>query len=329
MSTLTVNTTSNSGRIQSSNATYATARSGGTLTAFSTLHTIGQTTGFNVFASYLDFDTSSIPIGSSITAVTLQLWGTSDFSTTDFIVQARLFDYGSSLTSADWVAGASMGALPLLATFATSGGWATSAYNTFTENGTTFRTNLNLGGITRIIVVSDRTVSGTAPTGNEDVVAASHDSDANSAHWPLLTVTYAASASRTVSSTTGLKATLTRTLSSTARLKATLARTLSSSTLFKASVARTVSSTSLLTLRLTRTVSSTSLFRQTLARTIASTTLLSGSPRRTITSTTLLAFHQLTPLEAGTTSDGVTGATGDGAIHAVMTGSGATKARFS
>src|SRR6185312_10585298 len=105
--------------------------------------TTGQSkpASFALFESFLDFDTSTIPVGSTINSVSLQLWGTTA-SGGSFTAQVYLFDYGSSLTTADWVDGSTISALPLLATFATSG-VAFSAYNTFAENGTVFRSNIN------------------------------------------------------------------------------------------------------------------------------------------------------------------------------------------
>lgn len=138
---------------------------------------------------------------------------------------------------------------------------------------------------------------------------------------------------------------LPRTISSTTGFKATPARTVHATTGFTSTLSRLLHGTTGLKATLTRRVTSTTLFRS--LRTITSTTLFSGSPHRRVASSTLFAYDLSSPLLAPTVTDGATSASGmdasaaalasddannaslSGPLHAVMIGSGGTKARFS
>lgn len=209
MATLTAYSSTADGYIESNSATYSTARAGGgTLNAIAAANfcNLGQRLGgdYYCYEAFLDFDTSSIPDDATITAVELSLCGNGDDSSvTDFDLEARLHDWGASLTTADWVAGADLGGKTLLASKATSG-WSASAYNAFTENGSNFRDNINKTGVTRILICSSRHRAGNAPTGNEYVgfLAAEWSSD------PKLVVTYTTSTTHTAAAALSVTATL-------------------------------------------------------------------------------------------------------------------------
>jgi hypothetical protein len=156
------------GVVYSSNASYATARTGGSLGAGVGGTTIGQATfpPYYIFECLYSFDTSAV-VGT-VQSATLHLYGNVDSSATDFIAEARLRDFGATVTTADWVGGDSLAALPLLATFNTAAGWSTAGYNQFTSE-SAFISNINQSGFTRILVHSSRHRIGNAPTGNEYV----------------------------------------------------------------------------------------------------------------------------------------------------------------
>lgn len=182
------------GHIESGNATYATARSGGTLgtnSAIASLY-IGQYKpgDYQCIEGFISFDTSALTDSDTISNAALGLYGSGNFSTTDFTIEARVQDWGATLTAADWVAGADLSAKTRVATFATSG-FSTSAYNDFTEDGTNFQSNVNKTGTTYLILVSDKLVSGTAPTGDEFVGVYSADTSGTTQD-PKLVVTHAA-----------------------------------------------------------------------------------------------------------------------------------------
>ena len=187
------------GFIESSHAsTYSTARSGGGTKVAPTTEVylqigqnyLGSEFGYYLYESFLSFDTSTIPDSAIISAVTLSLHGGGyvDQSTTDFTIEARTYDWGASLTTADWVAGADLSSNTLLASRSTSG-WSTSAYNDLTENGSNFVSAINKTGITRIILCSSRTKDGTTPTGAEYVNLGASEKSGTS-NDPKLSVTY-------------------------------------------------------------------------------------------------------------------------------------------
>lgn len=189
---------------QSSSTTYATARAGtGTLIAGSDLSSIGRAgqtlSGADYFCyeSLVSFDTSSIDDAAVITDVALALSGSSDQSATDFVIQARLHDWGASVTTADWVAGADLSSKTLLATWNTSG--YSADYNTFTSE-TAFISNVSLTGTTYILLCSKEQTDNSAPTGNEYVDFNSANTSGTSQD-PKLTVTYSPVASATGAAT--------------------------------------------------------------------------------------------------------------------------------
>lgn len=156
--------------IYAANATYATARTNGTGGAVDsgTSLVVGQiflSPTYFVYEDFIAFDTSSV-VGTIVSA-TLSLYGVADASTTDFVVQARLHDWGATVTSADWVAGASLSSKTLLASMNTSA-FSAATYNLLTSDAA-FVSNINQAGVTRMLLCSSRTVSGTPPTGNEFV----------------------------------------------------------------------------------------------------------------------------------------------------------------
>jgi hypothetical protein len=155
------------GVVYSNNASYATARAGGSLGAGAGGTTVGQATfpPYYIFECFYSFDTSAV-VGT-VQSATFQLYGNANSSATDFIMEARLKDFGATVTTVDWVGGDSLAALPLLATFDTAG-WSLAGYNEFTSEAA-FISNINQSGFTRILVASSRHRTGDAPTGDEMV----------------------------------------------------------------------------------------------------------------------------------------------------------------
>ena len=193
--TTTAYASTGDGHITSSDATYATARSGSGLTVqtASTLNTSGQT--FNTptyfcYETFIDPDTSAIPDTDAISSAVLSLYGGTDGSTTNFTNNARLFDWSTSLTTADWIAGESLSAQTLLATFP-SASYVDAVYNDFTSDAA-FIANVDKTGETRIILSSDRHEAGNTPTGPEYIQWSSADV-AGTTQDPKLVVTHAAS----------------------------------------------------------------------------------------------------------------------------------------
>jgi hypothetical protein len=184
MTVSTFFSSSEDGRIRSIHSVYSTARAGSSLAMDKTSagagsQTIGQhfdATNYTCFEMFLDFDTSSIPDTDTIESVVLSVYGNANESTTDFTVEARLHDWGPTLETADWVAGADLASKTLLATFNTAS-WTIAGYNDFTSDGA-FVSNINKTGVTRLVLCSSRHRVGTTPTGLERVhIYASEQAD--------------------------------------------------------------------------------------------------------------------------------------------------------
>lgn len=173
----------NDGHIFSNDSgTYANARAMATSPSVNntaTVITFGQADfggpDYYCYEGFVDFDTSAIADTDTVTSATLSLWGQTDASATDFTMEAREWDWGGALTTADVVAGASLSGKTLLASLTTAG-LSTSGYNAFTESGTNFQTATNMKtGTVSIILDSSRQTSGTTPTGTEYVSVQSAD----------------------------------------------------------------------------------------------------------------------------------------------------------
>ena len=182
MASLTVACGSNRGRVYSASATYSTARSGGGALLQNSEFWVGQQTGYTVHESFLDFDTSGLPDNAVISNCDLAINVINDLSATDFTIKASLRDYGSALTTADYVAGASLAALTLLASKSTSG-IATNEYISLTPE-SAFNSNVSLTANTRIILFSSLLEAGTTPTETDIIIIDS------TTYVPQLTITY-------------------------------------------------------------------------------------------------------------------------------------------
>lgn len=187
------------GLITSSDPTYTTARSGGTfsVSTSATSHSVGQRNflgSSDCYETFVSWDTSSIADGDAVSAVTLDMWLVSDTSTgAEFTVEARDYDWSTSVTSADWVAGANLGNYTLCASIGTSGIGSTGAYKTFTSQAAFLTvTNLKTGTV-HLILASDRLRQGNAPSTNtNEYVDFSFADTAGTTQDPKLTVTHAA-----------------------------------------------------------------------------------------------------------------------------------------
>jgi hypothetical protein len=188
VSTLTVYSDAADGLVYGLNATYTTARSTASV-ADGTYLFIGQALGYYCGESFLSFITSDVPDDATISAAILSLYVAGEQSVTDFTLEARLRDWGATLTTADWVAGASLSALTLLASKSTVG-ISGAAYLALTSEAA-FATNVNKTGTTLLLLDSSRHVAGTTPTGNEYIDCSSSEY-AGTTQDPKLVVTYTA-----------------------------------------------------------------------------------------------------------------------------------------
>lgn len=160
------------GRVMSSTNSYANARSGApsdlSATSTATEVDVGQqffSGTYYLYEAFFSFDTSVVQ--GTIQSVTLSMYGQTDASNTDFTVEARLRDFGPTVGIDDWVPGADLDGLPLLASLTTVG-FTTSAYMDFVSEAA-FAANINQAGFTRMVLASSRLRAGSAPGSNEFV----------------------------------------------------------------------------------------------------------------------------------------------------------------
>lgn len=170
--TITVYSDATDRGVYSTNAVYLTSRAGSNLVldASETVSGIAwsfSSPDFVCQEAMIAFDTSSIPDTATITAAVLHGRGIGVTDGTAWIMEARLHDWGTTVTTADYVPGADLAAKTLLATRAVSAGWSTTAYNAFTS-ATGMLGAINKTGFTRMVLTMDGLRSTVAPTGTGD-----------------------------------------------------------------------------------------------------------------------------------------------------------------
>jgi hypothetical protein len=139
-----------------------------TLDVYTNTHRVGQnfTTNYYAKESFLEFDLTSIPDNESIVSATLSLKTTSfDYSDTDFTIEARQHDWGTTVTTADWVPATSLGSKTLLASWNTSAWTANVRHNMTSE--AALLSAISPTGILRMVLCSSRHRTQATPTGEE------------------------------------------------------------------------------------------------------------------------------------------------------------------
>lgn len=185
MSVTTVYSDASDGQIDSNNATYLTARSGGTLTVTGTNLRVGQDfTGglYHCYESFLSFDTTGLTSPVSATLSLVDAVG----ATASWTIEARAQDFGLTLDTTDWVPGANLSALTLLATF-DAASFTGGVYHDFTD--VAMAANINAAGFTRMIIDSSRMVAGTVAISGENFIAQPSET-AGTTSDPKLTLTF-------------------------------------------------------------------------------------------------------------------------------------------
>lgn len=158
------------GHAFSSNATWAGARDGPatfTNATNTTTHVGADLNGglYDVYQTFLSFDTSSIPDGDTIATVALELNRTGLTAADGAAsIEVRPYDWGAAIDTSDFRSMAQLNALTLLAT-SPSSDWGTSGYKAFTENGSNFRSAINKTGTTYLVLNHSFQTANTTPTG--------------------------------------------------------------------------------------------------------------------------------------------------------------------
>ena len=196
MATLTVYAEASDGRITSSSTTYATARSGSSLVVNTTAAMmVGQrylSTTYYTYLGYTQYDTSSLS-GQEVSAAAEYLYLSGDSTDADYLEEVRAYDWSTTLTTADWVAGANLGDYTLLSSKTVS---PSAGYNEFPTSAN-FIANINTGGFTRLVHSSSRHRNGDVPTASEFVSWLSSEA-AGTTSDPKLVITYAPPVPNTV-----------------------------------------------------------------------------------------------------------------------------------
>ncbi len=211
MPTVTIYSDASDGGVYSStsNSTYADARSGtgtATLDADSTNTTflVGQLYwepppyNYPTYAchqGFVSFPTSTILSLWTITDLNLSLYCNTDNSTADFQTEVRVYDFGGSVSTADYRAGSSLSGYTKVATF-DSAGVSTSAYSNFTKLDALF-SNINLSGNTRFILCSKEQTDDSAPTTGEYLTWYASE-QSGTTQDPKLTISYTSTAIKKV-----------------------------------------------------------------------------------------------------------------------------------
>lgn len=182
------------GFLQGQGSTWSEARGGSGTIALNTLNTY-FTSGCDIPGAFYEanqagfaFDTSAVPDTDEVSAATLSLYVSADLSDVDSTHEVRVVAFGT-LTTADFVAGASLSGITRVASIATSG-LSGAAYNNFTEDGTNLRDAVSLTGLTELWLTDSVQLSATNPSGRS-MVRWSSANEAGTTQDPKLVVTHA------------------------------------------------------------------------------------------------------------------------------------------
>lgn len=113
-----------------------------------------------IWLGFFAFDTSAIPTEVPVSSAILSLYPYQLGAPTTF--QARLHDWGTSVSTTDWLTPSQLATKTLLGTSA-GGEWTTNAYASFSD--IAFAPNVNRVGQTRVVITTQEIVAGT-PAGS-------------------------------------------------------------------------------------------------------------------------------------------------------------------
>lgn len=174
MATLTVYSSLDDGEVRSNSNVYATMQAGtGTLVLNSSGTTV-MAIGQEVFAGqyygyqgFLDFDTSTLGASASVSSAVLDLYATSRAvaGSSAFDVEVRIYDWGTTLATGDWVAASTLGNQTLVCKKAETSMSTQNQYYSFDD--IAFAANVNKTAETRVVVNSSRLRIGNVPTSTE------------------------------------------------------------------------------------------------------------------------------------------------------------------
>lgn len=156
------------GFIESRSASWSSVQAGASLNAQPTdpADLVGkffQSGVYGVNQAFIGFDTSSLPDDSVVSAAVLSLYANGAFGALGWDLQAKAFNWGASLTTADWRSVSQWNALTLLGSISASD-IAADAYSALTSYGSNFADHINKSGTTYLMLCTDHW-TGIAPAG--------------------------------------------------------------------------------------------------------------------------------------------------------------------
>ena len=151
---------------------YAAASTGAaSINANDLLAFVGQEIQYNsfddwwdcfVYQTFVEFDT---PETGTVTAATLKVWLSADYSTTEFNIEVFAYDFDIAVNTGDFRTPTQLTGLTSVGSLSTSGIGSTGALKPITLN----TSSINRSGPTRLLLASSRHRTATEPTGSESV----------------------------------------------------------------------------------------------------------------------------------------------------------------
>lgn len=197
--TLAVRSTTADGRVQSTSTggTWSAARGGATLAARSATNPetiVASVSGSDYIAGqfFMDFDTSSLGSGATLSNGVFTIYGsgTAETNTNSYDIQIRPYNFGGSVTTADWVdCNPTTGwTNPTLMAHLALGSWnqTSGTANNFTVDS---YADVSKTGSTYVVMGLSGLGSTTSPTGANSLAFRTADQSGTTSD-PLLTVTY-------------------------------------------------------------------------------------------------------------------------------------------
>jgi hypothetical protein len=185
----------NDGTVLSSDAAWATVLAGysaGFVNTSGTVHQAGTEFNGSVYRAgqiFLRMDLSDpVLTGATINSATLEMRKSSG-AASGFVIEARIFDPDTGVTTADYRTSAQFAALTLGATLDVSGSLSNGVYSFASASGLASAVQSAIGGFIGFAVCNDLFAAGTTPTTNRSINFSSAN-DATAANRPALIIDY-------------------------------------------------------------------------------------------------------------------------------------------
>jgi hypothetical protein len=173
---------------------YAAVREAGPRAAFYVTDThivVGQQysvdfDSYTIYQADIAFDTTGLPEHEAIESATIAAWLVSGPATTDFTIEVRQHDWGTTVDAEDWIKGSDLGSKPLLASLPTAA--LVAGYNEF-ASADALVAAISPTGVLRAVVCSDRHRLDIPPTGDETATFNSGDAAGSQVKLTVVTST--------------------------------------------------------------------------------------------------------------------------------------------